>query len=241
MPTRTFMGRKTPGRLYVPPAQKKFDTLPLGRLTRRMGGTFYRLHSTNPATGTAWDPIHFSVRGTSRFDPVGGTGTLYLAEELGGAMMEVFDDRWGPVGSLGRSLTSQELQSWWVTPVNVPAVELFDATGPNLSKIGTDAQLLTAGYTKTRPWAERLMAHPRSIDGILYRSRHDPARLDVALFQQADLLPARLDPALDPTGMKSWQRQTADGRQLVYGPAVLLETHPALAQALLDLEVAVLP
>ena len=235
------MGRKTPGKLRIPPAQKKFDTLPLGRLTRPVGGTFYRLHSTDPATGAAWDPLHFSIRGTSRFDPVGGTGTLYLAEELGGAMMEVFDDRWGPVGSLGRSLTSQELRTWWVTPVNVPAVEVFDATGPNLSKLGVDAQLFTAGYTKTQRWAQRLMEHPQAVGGILYRSRHDPVCLDIALFQRAGLLPARLDPTLDPAGMKSWTRRPGDRKRLVYGPAVLLEAHPVLTQALLALEVAVLP
>lgn len=235
------MGKKIPGRLKVPPAQKKFNALPLGRLTRQVGGTFYRLHSTNAATGAAWDPLHFSVRGSSRFDPVGGTGTLYLAQELGGAMMEVFDDRWGPVGSLGRSVTRQELGSWWVTLVNVPPVDVFDATGPNLSKVGTDAQLLTAGYTKTRQWARRLMDHPQCVGGILYRSRHDPVCLDVALFQRTGLLPARLDLALNAAGMGTWVRQPSDGVGLVHGPAVQLAVHPALTQALVKLEVAVLP
>ncbi len=116
--------------------------------------------------------------------------------------MEVFDDRWGPVGSLGRSVTRQELKEWWVTLVNVLTTEVFDATGPNLSKIGTDAQLLTAGYTKTRQWAQRLMDHPQGISGILYRSRHDPVCLDLALFQRPVLLPARLDTALNLPGRK---------------------------------------
>ena len=161
------MGKKIPGKLGIPPAQKRFNALPLGRLTRQIEGTFYRLHSLNPDTGKAWDPLHFSVRGTSRFDPVGGVGTLYLAEELAGAMMEVFDDRWGPVGSLGRSVTRQELKEWWVSLVNIPAVSVFDATGPNLSKLGTDAQLLTSSYTKSRQWAQRLVGpsagHRRSV------------------------------------------------------------------------------
>ena len=155
--------------------------------------------------------------------------------------MEIFDDHWGPVGSLGRSITKSELTEWWVTLVNVPIVGVFDATGPNLSKIGTDAQLLTAGYAKTRQWAQRLMDHPQGIGGILYRSRHDPVCLDLALFQRLGLLPARLDPALDPAGAKTWTRQPSDGVRLVYGPSVRLEAHPELAQALARLEVAVLP
>lgn len=168
-------------------------------------------------------------------------GTLYLAEKLSGAMMEVFDDRWGPVGSLGRSVTRQELKEWWVTLVNVPSVEVFDATGPNLSKLGTDAQLLTAGYTKTRQWAQRLMDHPQSIGGILYRSRHDPVCLDVAPSQRTRLLPAKLDPAFDLAKAKTWTRQRLDGSLLIYGPSVLLEAHPELTAALAKLEVAILP
>ena len=235
------MGKKIFGRLGVPPAQKKFDALPLGRLTRTVEGTFYRLHSLNPTTGTAWDPMHFSVRGTSRFDPVGGVGTLYLAEELAGAMMEVVDDRWGPVGSLGRSVTRRELKEWWVTLVKPPAAEVFDATGPNLSKLGTDAQLLTASHTKSWQWAQRLMNHPQGIGGILYRSRHDPACLDVALFRRTGLLPARTDPTLDSAAVKIWNRQPTDGTRLVYGPSLQLEVHPELTRALAKLEVAILP
>ncbi len=235
------MGKKTPGKLGAPPAQSDFDALPLGTLTRTVEGTFYRLHSLNTATGAAWDPLHFSSRGTSRFDPIGGKGTLYLAAEPAGALMEVFDDRWGPIGSLGRSVTNQELKEWWVTAVDVAPIEVFDATGRNLSKLGTDAQLLTGDYPTTQLWAQRLMDHPQNVGGILYRSRHDPTRLDVALFGRAGLLPARLDPLLDAAGMLKWTRQPSDGLSLVHGPAVLLEQHPDLSAALSDLAVAVLP
>ena len=235
------MGKKTPGKLGAPPVQSDFDALPLGTLTQTVAGPFYRLHSLNTATGTAWDPLHFSVRGTTRFDPIGGMGTLYLAAELAGALMEVFDDRWGPVGSLGRSVTRQELKEWWVTLVDVPSIEVFDATGRNLSKLGTDAQLLTGDYPTTQLWAQRLMDHPQQIGGILYRSRHDPMRLDVALFRREGLLPARFDALLDPAGVLKWTRQTTDGTNLVHGPAILLEQHPDLPAALSELAVAVLP
>lgn len=235
------MGKKTPGKLGAPPAQSEFDALPLGTLTKTVEGAFYRLHSLNTAIGAAWDPLHFSARGTSRFDPVGGAGALYLAAELAGALMEAFDDRWGPVGSLGRSVTRQELNEWWVTLVDVPLIEMFDATGRNLSKLGTDAQLLTGDYPTTQLWARRLMDHPQQVGGILYRSRHDPTRLDVALFQRPGLLPARFDAQLDPAGALKWTRQPIDGMTLVHGPAILLAQHPDLPAALSELAVAVLP
>ena len=60
--------------LVVPPAQSNFDALPLGTLKRTIEGAFYRLHSLNSVTGTAWDPLHFSARGTSRSAPVGFGG-----------------------------------------------------------------------------------------------------------------------------------------------------------------------
>jgi len=51
--------------------------------------------------------------------------------------MELFDDRWGPLGDRSRRLTRTELGRWWVTLVATPAVTVFEASGPNLSKVGT--------------------------------------------------------------------------------------------------------
>ena len=82
-------------------------------------------------------------------------------------------------------MTKQELDEWWVTLVNVPAMEVFDATGPNLSKLGTDAQLLTAGYPKTRQWAHQLFFLTRDHLKIM---RNALLGLDDAK-RQADLLP----------------------------------------------------
>ena len=153
------MGKKTAGKINQPPAQADFDKIALAGFCQNVSGVFYRLHSSDPA-GNAWPPLHFSKRGNSRFDPKAGVGTLCVGETLAGAMMELFDDHWGPVGSLGRSVTETQLRGTWVTRVSLPDVSLFDATGANLSKIGTDAQLLTGKYMTTRKWATRMMRHP---------------------------------------------------------------------------------
>jgi hypothetical protein len=235
------MPKKTPGRLNRPPNSNDFDKIPLKALCRTLSGTSYRLHSVDLATGSPRPPIHFSSKGNSRFDPSGGVGTLYVANTLAGALMEIFDDRWGAVGTLGRTLTRHEMKQWWVTRVNLPEVELFDATGANLSKLGTDAQLTTGQYTITREWALRLMTHPATIDGIYYSSRHDLQQRNIALFQRPRFLPVWFDITLNTSGPNDWNRTIALGDKLVHGPASLLENHPELFDLLRDLEVAVLP
>lgn len=236
------MKRKTAGELNAPPSQAEFDLIPLDRFCRKIPSrTFLRLHSTNLKTGAPWAPLHFSVKGTTRFDPVDGTGTLYVAFTLGGALMEVFDGRWGAVGTSGRSLTQMELREWWVSLVNLPAVSVFDATGGNLSKLGTDAQLLSGDYTVSRQWALRLMAHPHQPGGILFPSRHDPSRSNLALFHRPGLLPAHYDAALTFTEIQGWKKAGAHRGHMVHGPAVRLAMHPELDGELCELEVSLLP
>ena len=234
------MGKKIAGKINQPPAQADFDAIALAAFCRQVQGVFYRLHGSDPA-GNAWPPLHFSKRGNSRFDSRGGVGALCIGQTLAGAMMEVFDDHWGPVGSLGRSVTEAQLEQTWVTRVSLPATRLFDATGPNLSKIGVDAQLLTGKYTTTRKWAARLMGHRDQIDGILYRSRHDLDRINVALFQRGAFFPAALSPALQPFAPDPWTRSAGYGAVLVHSVAVRLRDHPELTGALVELRVARLP
>lgn len=94
--TLKSMPKKIPGKLNPPPAQTAFDQLPLGQHCGPMKDVFYRLHSLNPATGTAWPPVFFSHLGATRFDPAAGVGTLYMGSTLVGALLEMFDDRWAP-------------------------------------------------------------------------------------------------------------------------------------------------
>lgn len=235
------MGKKTPGKLNQPPPQAEFDRFALAGLCRKCHGTFYRLHGTDPATGDPWPAIYFSKRAHSRFDPVGGVGALCLAETFAGALMELFDDHWGPVGSIGRSVTTQQLHETWVSRVNFAPVVLFDATGANLSKIGTDGQLLTGKYTTSRRWVGRIMRHPAGVDGILYRSRHDAARSNAALFGRSTFLPAVHDPMLLADASPAWKRKSAHGQGLIYGPAMRLDAHPRLNPSLIELQVARLP
>lgn len=53
-----------------------------------------------------------------------------------------------------------------------------------LTRIGADARVFTAKYTVSERWSRALRNHPESPDGMLYRPRHDPARLAAALFER---------------------------------------------------------
>ncbi|HWV99650.1 MAG TPA: RES family NAD+ phosphorylase [Candidatus Acidoferrum sp.] len=233
------MQRKTPGNPNQPVSQAEFDKLDLKRFCVPVRGIFYRVHGLNPSTGKPFEPLHFSRRKASRFDPAGGPGTLHLGKSLTVALMEVFDDSWGPIGSSSRSLSATQLYEWWVTLVWVPQVMLFDARGQNPSKIGTDQQLVTGRHSTSRRWALRLVRHPSGIDGILYPSRHSSVDWNVALFRKANFLPERFDASLDYPVPALAAGATTD--KLAYGSALQLARHPQLRDALVELEVSILP
>jgi hypothetical protein len=130
-----------------------------------------------------------------------------------------------PGGNPNRSLTIGTLEQWHVSPVHLPAVRLFDASGQNLSKIGTDAQLLSAGYNVTQQWALRLAAHPAAIDGIYYPSRHNPSA------ERGWRVGKRASSA----------RAKSKRKEITFGSASRLADYPGTLRACIELEVAILP
>lgn len=155
--------------------------------------------------------------------------------------MELFDDHWGPVGSLGRSVTEQQLQDTFESLVYVSSVQVFVADGPHLSFIGADAQLLSGDYAITRRWALRLMKHPQQIGGIAFPSRHDPHRENIVLFEGRPFKAPQVDPDLKPARYASWKPQPSQLPGLIHGPYESLSTHPEIDAALKELRVARLP
>ena len=125
-----------------------------------------------------------------------------------------------------------------MTLVWVPQVHAFAAFGNNLSKIGTDQQLVTGRHSTARRWAQRLLRHPATLDGILYPSRHTTNEFNVALFRRSPFLPELFDPAL---AMPFPSLSSGMSGRLAYGPAVQLAQHPQLDDTLRELEVVVLP
>lgn len=234
------MPPKTPGKLNAPPVQAKFDALPLPKRCVPGYGVYYRLHGVDPATKKPWVPVYFGKDARSRFDPAAGPGTFYVAETLAGALLEKFDDSWGPAGDMTRSLTQSQLDQWWVSLIAIPPFTVFEAR-KYLSMIGTDMQLLSGDHVQAREWALVLARHPAAIDGICYTSRHDGTRFNLAMFEKAGRPKELLDNSLSPPAAIHGSRVIPTGSPIYYGPPVLLGKHPELTVTLAELDVALLP
>lgn len=64
-------------------------------------------------------------------------------------------------------------------------LSLVDITGAGLARLGADNRLADCDHAISQEWAKEFFAHPARADGILYRARHDPSRLSIAVFDRA--------------------------------------------------------
>jgi hypothetical protein len=142
----------------------------------RTQGVWHRIHRAGH------DPLYFGRTGSSRFDdPLARYGVLYAAETLDGAFIETFGRN--PGVNLVRE-TQLAMRSLAIIEAIRPLM-LIDLTGPGLAQIGA-TNLLTAGpHALAQHWSRSLWSHPSRPDGLLYRARHDPSCVCVALFSRA--------------------------------------------------------
>jgi RES domain len=61
-------------------------------------------------------------------------------------------------------------------------LRLVDLSGAGLTLIGADARLITGIYSLSQAWSRALYNHADRVDGLYYRSRYDPSRFCVALY-----------------------------------------------------------
>jgi hypothetical protein len=127
-------------------------------------------------------PIFFGRTGRYRFDaPHGENGVLYAGNDIACAFVETFGH------SLDiRTLTLEEVRLRGIAEIVVARpLRLADLTGNGLARIGADNRLCTADYLVAQRWSHALWHHPDVVDGIFYRSRLDPGRQCVAIFDRA--------------------------------------------------------
>lgn len=162
-----------PGDLSFPPDDLASRELPLSAVT----GPWWRVHSCHRTA------LYFGRQALNRFDaPAGEYGVLYAAQELHGAFIETYGQKLDL-----RAITPEELTSRCASVVR-PArpCMLVDVTGPGLARLGADERLNSGSHRVARIWSRAFWAHPSRPDGILYRARHDPERLSVALYERAE-------------------------------------------------------
>jgi hypothetical protein len=120
----------------------------------------------------------------NRFDdPDRAFGVLYVALEIYGAFLETFGRELGY-----RYVSMSQLRATGHAMVGARrTLRLVDLTGPGLARIGADASLCTGRDVEvTKRWARAFYTHPDSPDGILYRMRHDPSQIGLAIFDRAE-------------------------------------------------------
>lgn len=156
-----------------PPPELNLRPLPL----HEAPGPWIRSHELRHA------PLYFGTTGANRFDaPARQYGTLYVAGDFHGAFIETFGRRLGM-----KRLTRARVGTRNFAEISqVRPLQLVDLTRPGLSRIGADSRLASGSYDLSQRWALAFYEHPDQPDGILYRSRHDPARLCAAIFDRAE-------------------------------------------------------
>ena len=135
-----------------------------------------------------YHPIYFATSGAGRFTaPAGEYGVLYVGADERTAFIEAFGRRETTGRLLGQNfVTRSELAE---RPRALVATSrpltVVDLTGAGLARIGADNRLSDGSYTTSRRWALAFYQHPSQPDGIRYRSRHDPSRHVIAIFDRA--------------------------------------------------------
>jgi hypothetical protein len=176
-----------PGTHPEPPADLNQRSLPI--LSTR--AEWFRIHQSR------YTALFFGRTRRYRFDaPASEFGVLYAGSDEQCAFVETFGH------SLDiRVVTMDELRQRELSQLttNRP-LRLVDFTGSGLARLGTDNRLCTGDYHLAQRWALALWRHPDQPDGLKYRSRLDPARQCVALFDRAHdaITASSLGPLADP-------------------------------------------
>ncbi|HMM41274.1 MAG TPA: RES family NAD+ phosphorylase [Thermomicrobiales bacterium] len=156
---------------------------PAGNLSSRalpvrdVTGNLYRLHRADH------DPLHFGRSARNRFDdPNGQFGVLYAGDSPACAFVETY----GRLDHIPRLLTERELGDRCLSRL-VPRSPLraVDLSAAGLRRLDADNRLCAGDYRIAQRWSAALHDHPDRPDSILYRSRHDPSRVCLALFDRA--------------------------------------------------------
>lgn len=145
------------------------------------GTVFHRIHNL------AYDPLWFgqwppgALR--NRFDdPEGTYGVCYLGRSAEAAFAESFLRR-QPARVVSLSHLSICGMARVVSRRALTAVPLSGSALPRLG--GTAEVSATRDYALSQAWSRALWLHPATIDGIIYRSRHDDDQRCLALFDRA--------------------------------------------------------
>jgi chromosome partitioning protein len=174
------------------------DGLPLHILEK--DSQLFRIHNVH------FQSLYFNRNSDSRFSsPSQKYGVLYAGLDAFGVFQECFHVK--SFRAIDKeSLARMCLSCFWLQR----ELKLIDLSGPGLTLIGADTRIITgSNFQLSQSWSQTLYEHPANVDGLYYRSRYDPSRFCVALYENrvrlADLREQRvtlnnlLDESFAPT------------------------------------------
>ncbi len=143
--------------------------------TLEEGTVVYRLYRADR------DALHFGRTGDNRFDaPDGSFGVLYAGEDEYCCFIETCGQVTG-VPSVSGAYLDQRYVAEMKVMESMKLIDLSASAG--LARIGADGRLMDGSHAIAQRWSAALRNHPTKPAGILYRARHDPAKLAFAIFQ----------------------------------------------------------
>lgn len=143
--------------------------------TLEEGTVVYRLYRADR------DALYFGRTGDNRFDaPDGSFGVLYAGEDEYCSFIETCGQVTGVPSVSGAYLDQRQLAEMKV----MESMKLIDLSASGgLARIGADGRLMDGSHAVAQRWSAALRNHPTKPAGILYRARHDPAKLAFAIFE----------------------------------------------------------
>ena len=115
----------------------------------------------------------------------GHFGVCYLGATAEASFVETFLRRSGVPGR--KDVGMKELESRQISAIVLTRdIRVVDLRGEGLSRAHLDSMIFaTRDYTFPQVVARTLWRHPAKYDGIAYRTRHDPGKTAIALFDRA--------------------------------------------------------
>jgi hypothetical protein len=183
------------------PQPEKLNSIALPLYSIAAGLELFRIHKNLGRNNEKRGAIYFDRSDRSRFNaPAGEYGILYVASDSYAAFRETA--RVYSYTPIAQDFLEPNCLSVLSSSRNL---RLVDLSGAGLTQIGADARLTTGNYSLAQTWSQALYNHPDNIDGLYYRSRFDPSRFCVALYDSRvsveDLQEKRLteENLLDPS------------------------------------------
>jgi RES domain len=160
------------------PQPDEIDSVALPKHIIEVDFRLFRIHRSLDRNNIQRSAIYFDRSGESRFNNSAGEyGVLYAGFDSYTAFRETF--RLSSFTNVGTKFLRERCLS-----VVYPQrdLRLVDLSGAGLTVIGADARLITGSYSLSQEWSKALYHHADRIDGIYYRSRFDPSRFCIALY-----------------------------------------------------------